>query len=253
MAADRAKEVAERQKAEAKALREAKKNSDDPKDWGTIRQVRETIKMTVTQDPKAKWWLLIALIAPIIVGVIVGIILKSYIYWPILGILAGMSAGMVALLQLSKSAMYKKYDGQPGGAQVALGMLDKKKWTTNVAFSVTRQQDAVHRVIGPAGIVLVGDGDEQRVKNLLATERKRHEQVVYDVPVTTISVGNGHSQVPLRKAAAAIKKLPHVLTKADRAQLDKRIKALDNVRGMVPLPKGPLPNMKGAHKAMRGR
>jgi len=253
MANDRAKEVADRQKAEAKALREAKKHSDDPKDWGTIRQVRETIKMTVTEDPKSKWLLLAALVGPIIAGVVVAIVVQAYFYWPILGILVGMTLGMVALLQLSKAAMYKKYDGKPGGAQVAIGMLDKKKWTSNVAFSVTRQQDAVHRVIGPAGIVLVGDGDENRVRGLLATERKRHEQVAYDVPVTVISVGKGPNQIPLSKAADAIKKLPKTLSKAERAQLDKRIKALDNVRGAVPLPKGPMPNLKGVHKAMRGR
>jgi len=252
MANDRAKEVAARQKAEAKALRESKKHSDDPKDWGTIRQIRETIKMTVQEDPASKWWLLLALIGPIILGVVAGVVLKSYIYWPILGILVGMSLGMVALLQLSKSAMYKKYDGKPGSAQVALGMLDKKKWTSSIGIAGTRQQDAVHRLLGPAGIVLVGDGDEARVKGLLATERKRHEQVAYDVPVSTISVGRGKGQVPLDKAASAIKKLPKTLTKADRAQLDKRIKALDNVRGMVPLPKGPMPNLKGARKAMRG-
>jgi len=258
MASDRAKEVAERQKAEAKALREKKKHSDDPKDWGTVKQVRETLKMTVKTDPTSKWWMLGALIIPILIGVGGGLIfshasLGQTLYWSFFGLLTGLTLAMVALLQLSKRAMYKKYEGQPGGSQVALGMLDKKKWTIpTMPVAVTKQQDMVMRLIGPAGIVLVGDGDEQRVKGLLATERKRHEQLAYDVPVNTLSVGTGKNQLPLSKTASAIKKLPKKLSKADRVQLDKRIKALDNVRSPVPLPKGPMPSMRGAHKAMRG-
>jgi len=255
MASDRAKEVAARQKQEAKALKEAKKHSDDPKDWGTVKQLRETIKMTVKTSPSSKWWLLAALLGPIIVFVVIGLImgnLSSIIYFSILGVLLGMTTSMVVLLQLSRSAMFKKYDGQPGAAQVALDLLDKKKWTVTPAIAVTRQQDCVHRVVGPVGIVLVGDGDEQRVKGLLATERKRHEQVAYDVPVNTLSVGNGAGQIPLRKATGAVKRLPKSLSKAALGQLDSRIKALENVRGRVPLPKGPMPNLKGVHKAMRG-
>jgi len=255
MASDRAKEVAARQKAEAKALKEAKKNSDDPKDWGMVKQLRETVKMTIKTSPSSKWWLIAALLGPIVIFVAIGLImgpLLSIIYFTVLGILLGITAAMGALLKLSRDAMFKKYDGQPGAAQVALDMLDKKKWTVTPAIAVTRQQDSVHRVVGPAGIVLVGDGDEQRVKGLLATERKRHEQVAYDVPVNILSVGNGAGQIPLRKANGAVKRLPKKLSKAARGQLDSRIKALENVRGRVPLPKGPLPNLKGVHKAMRG-
>jgi len=245
--------VAERQKAEAKAAKERKKNSDDPKDWGTVKQMRETIKVTVKTDPSSKWWMLGALLLPIVAGVVIGLLTGHVIYATVFGVLIGFTLAMFALLQLSRGAMYKKYEGQPGSAQVALGMLDKKKWTTSLAIAVNRQQDAVHRVLGPAGIVLVGDGDEQRVKGLLNTERKRHEQVAYGVPVSTISVGSGEGQIKLSKAAGAIKKLPKTLSTSDRTQLDKRINALDNVRGRIPLPKGPLPSLKGAHKAMKGR
>ena len=253
MASERAKEVAERQKAEAKALKEAKKNSTDPKDWGTIRQLRETIKMVVQITPAAKWWLLGAVIGPLLIGVVVGLITGRWIYMPIFGLLVGLTAAMLLLTRLAKTSMYKKFAGQPGAAQVALGLLNKKKWTITPAITATRQQDCVHRVIGPAGIVLVGDGDEQRVKALLTTERKRHEQLGYDVPVSIVSVGDGENQVKLNKACDVIKKLPKKLSSEQVGQLESRLKALDNIRGRVPLPRGPLPNMKGARKAMRGR
>jgi len=256
MASDRAKEVAERQKAEAKALKEAKKNSTNPSDWGTVRQVRETVKMTVQMDPSSKWWMIAAFVVPIALGALIGLIImhRTYLaYATIMGVLVGFSLFLWSLIILSKRAMYKKYDGQPGASQVALGELNKKTWTITSQIAGTKQSDTVHRAVGPAGIVLVGDGDAGRVKALLATERKRHEQISYDVPVHTISVGNGDGQVPLRKAAAAIKKMPGKVSKAQIGQLDARIKALDNIRGKVPVPRGPMPNMRGARKAMRGR
>jgi len=253
MASERAKEVVERQKAEAKAIKEAKKHSTDPSDWGTWRQLRETVKMTVQMDPASKWWMIAAFAAPIILGVVVGLLTGHWLYGTIMGILVGLTLFMGSLLVLSKRAMYNKYDGQPGSAQVAFGELNKKKWTTTLQITGTKQSDTVHRLVGPAGIVLVGDGDEQRVKSLLATERKRHEQLAYDVPVHTLSIGHGDGQVPLRKAAGAIKKLPQKTSAAQISQLDARLKALDNVRGKVPVPRGPMPNMKGARKAMRGR
>jgi len=253
MASERAKELAARQKAEAKALKEAKRHSNDPKDWGTVRQMRETVKMTVQADPTAKVWLLAALIVPILAGVVVAIITRGWIYWPILGILVGLSLSMLALNWLARRSVYKKYEGQAGAAQVALEQLNKKKWTSTPAIAVNRQQDCVHRVVGPAGIVLVGDGDDQRVQALLATERKRHEQIAYDAPVTCLSVGKGENQIALNKVASAIRKLPAKVSEQEIGQLTSRIKALDNIKGRVPLPRGPLPNMKGAHKAMKGR
>ncbi|MCL2490071.1 MAG: DUF4191 domain-containing protein [Propionibacteriaceae bacterium] len=253
MASDRAKEVAERQKAEAKALKEAKKNSTNPSDWSTVRQVRETIKMTVQTDPSSKWWMIAALLVPIVLGVGIGLIVNHWLYATVMGILLGVSAAMWSLIILSKRAMYKKYDGQPGASQVALGELNKKTWTITSQIAGTKQSDTIHRAVGPVGIVLVGDGDPNRVRGLLATERKRHEQISYDVPVHTVSVGNGDGQVPLSKAASTIKKLPGKVSKAQIGQLDARIKALDNIRGKVPVPRGPMPNMRGARKAMRGR
>ena len=39
---ERAKELAAKQKAEAKALREANRNSDNARDWGSWKQIRES-------------------------------------------------------------------------------------------------------------------------------------------------------------------------------------------------------------------
>ena len=52
MASEKAKALAAQQKAERKAEKLRKKNSDDPRDWGRIRQMIEAYKRTNEVDPQ---------------------------------------------------------------------------------------------------------------------------------------------------------------------------------------------------------
>ena len=45
----------------------------------------------------------------------------------------------------------------------ALGML-RRGWKADPAIGFTKQQDVVHRVVGPPGIVLVGEGNPSRLR-----------------------------------------------------------------------------------------
>ncbi|MEA5119425.1 MAG: DUF4191 family protein, partial [Propionicimonas sp.] len=65
--------------------------------------------------------------------------------------------------------------------------------------------------------------------------------------------GDGEGQVPLAKLADHLKKMPKALQKVQQAEVKQRLKALDAVRPRVPLPRGPMPSMKGMNRAMRGR
>ena len=47
----------------------------------------------------------------------------------------------------------------------------KRGWKTDQAIAFNRQQDVVHRVVGPPGIVLIGEGNPNRLRSLLTTER----------------------------------------------------------------------------------
>jgi hypothetical protein len=163
---------------------------------------------------------------------------------------------MIVLVQRAKRATYKRYAGQAGSAEVALGMLPKQ-WVSKPVIAVTRQRDAVHRTVGPGGIVLIGEGEPGRLKAILAGEVKKHERVASGVKVTTIVMGDKEGQVPLRKLADHIRKLPKVLQPHQITDVKQRLRALDAVRPQIPVPKGPMPTnarqMKGAKQAMRGR
>jgi hypothetical protein len=119
--------------------------------------------------------------------------------------------------------------------------------------TMNRHQDVIHRVVGPPGIVLIGEGQAGRVRQLLASEQKKHESIQQGVPVSVVVVGHEDNQVPLNKLTNYLRRLPKAVKPAQVTQLQSRLKALDAVRPKLPMPRGPLPNMKGARQALRGR
>ena len=249
----RAKEAEQKAKADKKAR---KKNATSPADMGRFRQIVRAYQVTHEYDRALPWIMGGAFLLPIVIGAIVGIITGHWIYLPILGATIGVLLAMIVLVNRAKKATYKRYAGQAGSAEVALGMLPKQ-WVSTPVISVTRQRDAVHRTVGPGGIVLIGEGEPGRLKAMLASEVKKHERVAYGVTVTTIVMGDKEGQVPLEKLADRIRKLPKVLQPHQITDVKQRLRALDAVRPQIPVPKGPMPTnarqMKGAKQAMRGR
>lgn len=253
MASEKAKELAAKQKAEVKAAKLAKKNSTDPRDWPWYRQFWQTYKVTAEVDKQLNLLLAAAFFGVLALSVLVGVFVPPWWMWLLLGVMGGLTAALWVLLDRAKKATYLRYAGQAGSAEIALGMLDGKKWFSTPVITATRQLDVVHRTVGPGGIVLVGEGSATRVKSLLAAEIKKHEQVAYGVAVTSIVMGDGDGQVPLAKLADTIRKLPKKLEPSQVTDVKARLRALDAVRPKVPLPRGPMPSMKGVNRAMRGR
>ena len=253
MANDRAKELARKQKAEAKALKAAKRNSADPRDWGTWRQLVYTYRLTAEVDKPLPWLLAAVFLLPVALFTALGLlVLQSWWFWLLIGILAGLSLAMLLLGRRAKAAAYTRYEGQPGSGQVALGELNSKKWFPDYAIAVDRQQNVIHRVVGPGGLLLVGEGPHPQ--RLLSTETRRHQQVLYNVDVRTYVIGDHDGEVPLRQLAGTIKKLPATLDGKQIEEIRYRLKALDSMRAKIPVPKGPLPtSVKDARRMARGR
>lgn len=253
---ERAKALAAKQKAERKALKLAKKNSSDPKDWGITRQVIESYKVTAQFDKKLNLFLAVAFFVPFLVTIGLTIWLSSgwvtTILWVITGIMFGLLAAIYMLMHRAKKATFSRYEGQAGSAEVALSMLPEKKWFSTPGIAVNRQFDAVHRTVGPGGLILVGEGEPGRLKAMLASEERKHNQILFGVQTQVIQMGNRPGQVPLDKLTDHIKKLPKQLNQTQIAEIRNRLRSLDAMRPAVPMPKGYV-NPKGAHKAMRGR
>lgn len=232
------------------------KDPNDPAQMGRLRQIIVAYQRTHEYDKALPFLLIGAFVLPIVVGVVAGLLIGMLVSLIILGVMVGLLLAMLLLVQRTKAATYRRYAGQAGSAEVALSMLPKK-WVSSPAIAANRQLDAVHRTLGPGGLVLIGEGEPGRLKALLASEVRKHEKVAYGVKVTTIMMGNGKGQVPLEKLADHIRKLPKVLEQNQVTEIKSRLNALDRVRPQVPVPKGPMPTsprqVRGAKQAMRGR
>jgi uncharacterized membrane protein YeaQ/YmgE (transglycosylase-associated protein family) len=222
------------------------------------RQIVETYRLTKQSDPSIGLWLLGSFIVGALIGFMVFWVLPGTgVFGLIMSIVGALLGGtllvMIVFGRRAQHAAYKRLEGQPGGAAAALTML-RRGWTTEPAIAFNKQQDVVHRVVGPPGIVLVGEGNPNRLRSLLSSERKRHERVLYEVPVTEVIVGDGEGQVPLPKLVRHVMKLGRKVKPAEITDLLNRLKAIDATRGKVPLPKGPMPtSMKGMRGNLRGR
>jgi hypothetical protein len=169
------------------------------------------------------------------------------------GVLAGLLAALIVFGRRAQRAGYRQIEGQPGAAAAALGML-RRGWKLEPAVGFNRNQDVVHRVVGPPGIVLVGEGNPNRLKALLASERRKHERVAADIPIHEVVVGNTEGAVPLPRLVKHVTKLGRKVKPAELTDVLARLRALDATRPNVPMPKGPIPtNLKGARQNMRGR
>jgi len=177
----------------------------------------------------------------------------SWIFTLITAIMFGLLAALVVFGRRAQKAQYAQIEGQPGAAAAALGQL-RRGWKVEPGIAFNRQQDLVHRVVGPPGIVLVGEGNPGRLKALLATERRKHERVTSETPIHEIVSGDSPGAVPVPKLSRHVTKLGRSIKPAEMTDVLQRLKALDANRPTVPIPKGPMPtSMKGARQNMRGR
>jgi hypothetical protein len=231
----------------------------EPEKQGRIKQFAETYRMAKRSDPQLGLWILGAFV----VGALVGF----GIFWLATGhggpislvitivgaLMFGTLAALITFSRRAQKAAYSQMEGQVGAAAGALQLL-KRGWRLDTAIAFNKQQDVVHRVIGPPGVVLVGEGNPGRVKALLTSERRRHERVISEVPVHEVICGSGEGQVPLPKIARHIQKMRRQVKPAEITDVLARLKAIDASRPVVPMPKGPVPtSMKGMRGNFRGR
>jgi hypothetical protein len=221
---------------------------------GRMSQIAASYRMTKESDPRIGlillgWFLLAAAVAFTVLFLLLG-------SW-VLALVAALPFGLLAALfvfgRRAQRAGYKKIEGQPGAGAAALGTL-RRGWKLEPAVGFNRNQDVVHRVVGPPGIVLVGEGNPNRLKGLMAEQRRKHERVAADFPIHEVVVGDSPGAVPLPKLVRHVQKLGRKVKPAEITDVLARLRALDASRPNVPLPKGPMPtNLKGARQNMRGR
>lgn len=212
-------------------------SSENP---GRLKQIALTYKMTKRADPKVG--LVVAAVGLVTFGVLlaIGFAIGHPVYAGILGFLLAFLAMAIIFGRRAERAAFGQMEGQPGAAAAVLENVGRG-WSVTPAVTMNRNQDIVHRAVGKAGIVLVAEGNPNRVKGLLASEKRKMARVVSDVPVHDVVVGDGEGQVPLKKLRTTLQKLPRVLSGAQVTTVTDRLRALGDMMSNMPLPKGPMP------------
>ncbi|AYV27430.1 DUF4191 domain-containing protein [Streptomyces sp. CJ_13] len=217
-----------------------KSNAETAANTGRLKQIALTYKMTRKADPKVG--LIVAGVGIVTFGVFlaIGFLIGHPVYLGILGFLVAFLAMAIVFGRRAERAAFGQMEGQPGAAAAVLDNVGRG-WTTTPAVAMNRSQDIVHRAVGKAGVVLIAEGNPNRVKTLLAAEKKKLARIMPDVPVHDFIVGTGEGEVPLKKVRTTLLKLPRVLSGPQITQVNDKLRAMGDLMSNMPLPKGPMP------------
>jgi hypothetical protein len=237
-------------RAEAKAARKAAAKERRSQLWQAFTMQRK-------EDKRLLPYMISAFVLIVGVSVAVGVRAGGFIMVTTipLGVVLGALVAFIIFGRRAQRSVYRKAEGQTGAAAWALDNL-RGKWRVTQGVAATGSFDAVHRVIGRPGVILVGEGSPARVKPLLAQEKKRTARLVGDVPIYDIVVGNGDGEVPLAKLERHVTRLPANITVKKMDALESRLSALGSRAGAAAMPKGPVPGtakMRSVQRTVRRR
>lgn len=228
------------------------KQPKDPSAPKRTKQLIEAFRITRQRDNRLVPAMLLAFVVTLAVFELVGFLTKSQITFTISGVLCAVLAAFIIFGRRARASMYAEIEGQPGAAAAVVSSL-RGDWRLTPNVAVNRTGDVVHRVVGKPGVILIGEGETERLNPLIADQQKRVARVAAGTPVTVLLVGREPGQVPLGKLERKLTKLPRTFKGATVDQIEGRMRALGAMN--VPLPKGPLPKgvriPKGMPKGMR--
>ncbi|OLT46581.1 hypothetical protein BJF85_16145 [Saccharomonospora sp. CUA-673] len=236
------KEAKKQAKKEKKAASKARRG-----------QIFQAFHMQRKEDKALIPWMLGLLLG--ITGLVFLLGMWIGIEWFLLpvGIMLGVLAAIIVFGRRVQRNVFTKAEGQPGAGAWALDNL-RGNWRVTQTVAATTHLDAVHRVLGGPGVILVAEGAPHRIKGLISQEKKRIARLIGDTPIYEVTIGTEEGQIPLRKLQSTLMKLPRNLKRGQVDALEAKLSALGN-RGAA-MPKGPMPQgakMRNMQRTIRRR
>jgi len=228
----------------------AKKN----KKPGRMRQLWRIYKITAKNDPTSVWLALLGLLGAVGVGFLIGSLtanIGSFSFW--LWIVTGSTTGLlIAMVVMSKRAernAYMQIEGQAGAVGAVLDSQIRRRWKAQSAPVAVnaKTREAVYRMIGPAGVVLIGEGSSSRVQQMLEDESRKVSRTVPGVTVHKLRVNADQGGIRLHALLKNVYKLKKSINRAEVTAVSNRLAALAG-NGALPIPKGIDPNKLRAPK-----
>jgi hypothetical protein len=216
---------------------------------GRVAQMRAVWKMTREGDSRLIPYVFGSALVVLAILVVVGLLIGQIILFAPLGVIGAVLTGTAIFGRRATKAVHSSLEGRPGAAAAVLQMM-RGDWRITPAVGFTRNQELVHRVIGKAGVVLVGEGaSTTAIRQLIIDQKRRIGRVAPDTPIHDVIVGDGEGRIATQKLQSHLVKLPRKLKKTEINAVEARMKALGGPN--IPIPKGPMPTRMN-RKQMRG-
>lgn len=217
------------------------KKQGAPKPPGRIKQMVQIYKNTKQYDRNLTLILMLCFIGPIALSLVAAWFFNNNIFgwivWPLTGVLVGLLVVMIVLGRRAESIAYSQLEGKPGAVGAVINGALRRSWRgSEVPVAMTKQQDALYRVVGRGGVVLIAEGSLARSKQLANRESAKLKQALRGVKITTLYVGPDEGGVPLKKLSSSLNKLKPVLNRREVGDVYNRLTSLR--ADPVGIPKG---------------
>ena len=149
---------------------------------------------------------------------------------------------MILLGRRAEKAAYQQIEGQPGAVGAVIKNALRRSWRgTEMPVAINpKSQDAVYRVVGRGGVVLITEGPVARTQKLRSDEERKVKRVLPAVQVTHVQVGPDEGSVPLWKISRTLLKVKPTLSRQEVVAVSNRLTSLQ--AAPVAIPKGIDPN-----------
>ncbi|GAA1619902.1 MULTISPECIES: DUF4191 domain-containing protein [Leucobacter] len=212
---------------------------------GRIKQMIEVYRTTKVHDRNLPWVLLLVFIAPVVVSVLLAWLIPGswfgWVLWPLTGLLVGLLLAMIVLGRRAEKMAYQQIEGRPGAVGAVVQGALRRSWRgSEVPIAINKNQDAVYRVVGRGGVVLISEGSRSRTQRMAAEEERKLKRALRNVEVVHLYVGPDGDGVPLPQLSKTLVKLKPKLNRNEVAAVYNRLSSLQATP--VGIPKGMDPN-----------
>lgn len=202
----------------------------------------QVFQMTRRYDANITWLMLLVFLGPIALGILAAVFFSGgvlgWVLWVVTGILVGVLLGLIVLGRRAEKAAYMQIEGQAGAVGAIVKNALRRSWTgTEMPVAVNaKTQDAVYRVVGRGGVVLIAEGPQSRTKRMLLDEERKVKKVLPNVTISQVYVGPDADSVPLHKISSTLLKIKPSLNKREVLAVARRLSSLQGAP--VGIPKG---------------
>lgn len=221
---------------------------------GRLRQLWRIYKITAKKDPTSAWLALLGFLIAVGAGILIGFLVSepgsfSFWLWPITGTTTGILIAMIVMSRRAERNAYMQIEGQAGAVGAVLDSQIRRRWRaqpTPIAVNA-KSREAVYRMVGPAGVVLIGEGSSIRVSQMLDDEGRKVQRAVPGATVHKLKVNVDQGGIRLHALLKTVYKLKKTLNRTEVSAVANRLSALSSATSL-PIPKGIDPNKIRAPK-----